>query len=116
MLFGAKFSNFAIDNERHTKYYPDVFRRNFRGGEFAGSYLSDNRFLNINVINVFNVFNVLKDLKGIKYFANPNNFHTMGKLSFLPYLAPQVREIALISECGFAASLEDPVTDPEIEW
>ena len=40
----------------------------------------------------------------------------MEKLCLLPYLAPLVRAIALSTERGFAASLEDPVTDPEIEW
>ncbi len=40
----------------------------------------------------------------------------MKKFYSLPYLAPQIREIALSTERGFAASLEDPVTDPEIEW
>ena len=40
----------------------------------------------------------------------------MEKLCLLPYLTPQVRAIALSTERGFAASLEDPVTDPEIEW
>ncbi len=40
----------------------------------------------------------------------------MNKLYPLPYLTPQVRAIALSTERGFAASLEDPVTDPEIEW
>jgi hypothetical protein len=32
------------------------------------------------------------------------------------YYAPIVRELPLKIERGFAASLEDPVTDPEIEW
>ena len=40
----------------------------------------------------------------------------MNKFYPLPYLTPQVRAIALSTERGFAASLEDPVTDPEIEW
>ena len=40
----------------------------------------------------------------------------MEKLCLLPYLTPQVRAIMLSTERGFAASLEDPVTDPEIEW
>ncbi len=32
------------------------------------------------------------------------------------YTAPIVRELPLKIERGFAASLEDPVTDPEIGW
>ncbi len=40
----------------------------------------------------------------------------MKNLILQPYLAPQVREIELSMERGFATSLEDPVTDPEIEW
>lgn len=32
------------------------------------------------------------------------------------YIAPIVRELPLKIERGFAASLEDPVTDPEIGW
>ena len=32
------------------------------------------------------------------------------------YIAPIVRELPLKIELGFAASLENPVTDPEIEW
>ncbi len=40
----------------------------------------------------------------------------MEKLCLLPYLTPQVRAIALSTERGFATSLEDPITDPEIEW
>lgn len=32
------------------------------------------------------------------------------------YSAPAVREMQLKIERGFAASLEDPENDPEIEW
>ncbi len=32
------------------------------------------------------------------------------------YTAPIVHELPLKIERGFAASLEDPVTDPEIKW
>lgn len=32
------------------------------------------------------------------------------------YRAPEVRIVSLRTECGFAASLENPVTDPEIDW
>ena len=38
---------------------------------------------------------------------------TMKKLF---YTVPIVRELPLKIERGFAASLEDPITDPEIEW
>ena len=40
----------------------------------------------------------------------------MKNLIAQPYIAPQVRKIELSLERGFAASLEDPVTDPEIYW
>ncbi len=40
----------------------------------------------------------------------------MGKLCLLPYRMPQIREISLALERGFAASLENPVVDPEQEW
>ena len=40
----------------------------------------------------------------------------MKNLIAQPYIAPQVRKIELSLERGFAASLEDPVTDPEIGW
>lgn len=32
------------------------------------------------------------------------------------YRAPHMRELELHLERGFAASLESPVTDPEIDW
>ncbi|MGN0092407.1 MAG: hypothetical protein ACI35M_04995 [Alistipes sp.] len=39
------------------------------------------------------------------------------KKSITPlYLAPQVRAIELYFERGFEASLENPETDPEIDW
>ena len=40
----------------------------------------------------------------------------MKNLISQPYLAPQVREIELSLERGFAASLENPIVDPEQEW
>ena len=65
---------------------------------------------NTNHIKVLKVFKVVKVIKDTK------NLFTMNKLYLLTYLAPQVRAIALSTERGFAASLEDPITDPEIEW
>ncbi len=37
-------------------------------------------------------------------------------LCFSPYCAPDVRIVQLCIERGFQASLENPVTDPEINW
>ncbi len=55
-------------------------------------------------------------LRDARLFNQTHNKNTMKNLISQPYLAPQVREIALSTERGFAASLEDPVTDPEIYW
>ena len=32
------------------------------------------------------------------------------------YTAPIICEFVFVAERGFADSLEDPITDPEIEW
>lgn len=48
-----------------------------------------------------------------KFGTQTSNSIAMEKLF---YSAPVVRELPLKIERGFAASLEDPITDPEIEW
>ncbi len=55
-------------------------------------------------------------LRDARFHNQIYNKITMKNLITPPYLAPQVRKIELSLERGFAASLEDPVTDPEIEW
>jgi len=40
----------------------------------------------------------------------------MKKSVLRPYRMPQIREIELSLNRGFAASLENPVVDPEQEW
>ncbi len=55
-------------------------------------------------------------LRDARLFNQTHNKITMKNLIAQPYIAPQVRKIELSLERGFAASLEDPVTDPEIEW
>ena len=91
------------------QYHPQQFPEIFRGGDFCTVHSTGNGRFTIltNHIKVLKVFKVVKDTK---------NLFTMNKLYLLTYLAPQVRAIALSTERGFAASLEDPVTDPEIEW
>ena len=85
------------------------FPKFFGGGDFCTVHSTGNGRFSIltNHTNDLKVFKVVKDTK---------NLFTMEKLCLLPYLAPQVRAIALSTERGFAASLEDPITDPEIEW
>jgi hypothetical protein len=55
-------------------------------------------------------------LRGARFHNQTYNKITMKNLIAQQYLAPQVREIELSLERGFAASLEDPIIDPEIEW
>ncbi len=88
------------------------FPKFFGGGDFCPFRQTDSgRFTiltnHIDDLKVFKVVKVIKDTK---------NLFTMEKLCLLPYLASLVRAIALSTERGFAASLEDPVTDPEIGW
>ncbi len=103
---------FCVVYEPITQYRPQRFPEIFRGGDFCTVHSTDNGRFSIltNHINDLKVFKVVKVIKGTK------NLFTMEKLCLLPYLTPQVRAIALSTERGFAASLEDPVTDPEIEW
>ncbi len=55
-------------------------------------------------------------LRDARFHNQTYNKITMKNLIAQPYIAPQVRKIELSLERGFAASLEDPVTDPEIYW
>ena len=100
---------FCTVYESITQYNPQQFPEIFRGGDFCSGHSTDNDRFTIltNHIKVLKVFKVVKDTK---------NLLTMEKLCLLPYLTPQVRAISLSTERGFAASLEDPITDPEIEW
>ncbi len=100
---------FCVVYEPITQYHPQRFPEIFRGGDFCTFRPTDSGRFTIltNHIKVLKVFKVVKDTK---------NLFTMEKLCLLPYLTPQVRAIMLSTERGFAASLEDPVTDPEIEW
>ncbi|MBP3481871.1 MAG: hypothetical protein J6K28_00580 [Alistipes sp.] len=49
-------------------------------------------------------------------FKAAKSLHIMKTRFSYPYLAPQVRVIELSLERGCAASLENPVVDPEQEW
>jgi len=106
---------FCVVYEPITQYRPQQLPEIFRGGDFCTVHSTDNGRLTI-LTNHTNDLNGLKVFKVVKVIKDTKNLFTMEKLCFLPYLAPLVREIALSTERGFAASLEDPVTDPEIEW
>ena len=106
---------FCVVYESITQYRPQQFPEIFRGGDFCTVHSTDNGRFTI-LTNHIKVLNDLKVFKVVKVIRDTNNLFTMEKLYLLPYLAPLVREIALSTERGFAASLEDPITDPEIEW
>ena len=106
---------FCVVYEPITQYRPQQLPEIFRGGDFYTVHSTDNGRFTI-LTNHIKVLNDLKDFKVIKVIRDTKNLFTMEKLYLLPYLAPLVREIALSTERGFAASLEDPITDPEIEW
>ena len=62
-------------------------------------------------------------LRNARLFNQIHNKIIMKNLITPPYLTPQVRAIALSTERGFAASLEDPIVPPggsegtgEEEW
>ena len=107
---------FCIIYESITQYRPQQLPEIFRGGDFCAVHSTDNGRLTILTTNHIKVLNDLKVFKVVKVIKDTKNLFTMEKLCLLPYFAPQVREIALSTERGFAASLEDPITDPEIEW
>lgn len=52
----------------------------------------------------------------MKLVIESNKRSIIKNMKKLFYSAPIVRELPLKIERGFAASLEDPITDPEIEW